>query len=90
MIGTWISSARMGEGFFWKMDSWMEIVFVWLMRRRKRAAREVHKRSDFVKRVHGLRAKLFAKKRHAEKVQMKKTYDPSLSLSLFVHSLSLD
>jgi len=32
----------------------------------------VHKRSQFAQKVHGLRAKLYAKKRHAEKVEMKK------------------
>jgi len=40
---------------------------------RKKAAREVHKRSEFAKKVHGLRAKLYNKKRHTEKIQMKKT-----------------
>jgi hypothetical protein len=34
----------------------------------------VHKRSEFAQKVHGLRAKLYAKKRHAEKVEMKKKY----------------
>lgn len=33
-----------------------------------------HKRSEFAQKVHGLRAKLYAKKRHAEKVEMKKKY----------------
>jgi len=41
-------------------------------RLRKREAREVHERSKYAKKVHGLRAKLYHKKRHAEKVQMKK------------------
>ncbi|KAI8049201.1 30S ribosomal protein S8e [Syncephalis plumigaleata] len=40
---------------------------------RKRAARQVHKNSQFAQKVHGLRAKLHNKKRHAEKIQMKKT-----------------
>ncbi|ELR22989.1 ribosomal protein S8e, putative [Acanthamoeba castellanii str. Neff] len=39
---------------------------------RKKEARMVHKRSEFAQKVHGLRAKLYAKKRHAEKVEMKK------------------
>lgn len=41
-------------------------------RKRKRAARLVHKRSAFAKKIHGLKAKLFHKKRHSEKVAMKK------------------
>lgn len=41
-------------------------------RMRKREARMPHKRAEFAKKVHGLRAKLFHKKRHAEKVEMKK------------------
>ena len=41
--------------------------------RRKRAAREAHSAATFAKTVHGLRAKLYNKKRHAEKIQMKKT-----------------
>jgi ribosome biogenesis protein NSA2 len=40
---------------------------------RKKEAREVHRRSMFAKRVHGLRAKLYSRKRFAEKVAMKKT-----------------
>jgi ribosome biogenesis protein NSA2 len=32
-----------------------------------------HKASEFAQKVHGLRAKLYHKKRHDEKVQMKKT-----------------
>lgn len=40
--------------------------------RRKRIAREGHKQSKDAKKLHGLRAKLYAKKRHAEKIQMKK------------------
>lgn len=42
-------------------------------RKRKREARGVHKASRFAQRVHGLRAKLYNKKRFNEKVQMKKT-----------------
>jgi hypothetical protein len=41
--------------------------------RRKKEAREVHERAEHAKKLHGLRAKLYNKKRHAEKVQMKKT-----------------
>jgi len=39
---------------------------------RKKEARAAHKRSEFAQKVHGLRAKLYHKKRHAEKIQMKK------------------
>eukprot|EP01135_Chromosphaera_perkinsii_P004604 Nk52_evm4s291 gene=Nk52_evmTU4s291 len=42
-------------------------------RKRKKEAREVHKRAEYAKKVHGLKAKLYSKKRHAEKVEMKKT-----------------
>jgi len=42
-------------------------------RERKKEARSAHKRAEFEKKVHGLRAKLYHKKRHAEKVEMKKT-----------------
>ena len=42
-------------------------------RRRKREARSVHKKAEFAQKVHGLRAKLYNKQRHAEKIQMKKT-----------------
>ena len=42
--------------------------------RRKKEARSVHKRSEFAQKVHGLRAKLYNKQRHNEKIQMKKTY----------------
>ena len=40
---------------------------------RKKEAREPHKRSQFAKKVHGLRAKLYSKKRYKEKATMKKT-----------------
>ncbi|BFZ62260.1 Ribosome bioproteinsis protein [Saitoella coloradoensis] len=40
---------------------------------RKRAARSVHKQSEYAQKVHGLAAKLHQKKRHIEKIQMKKT-----------------
>jgi len=42
-------------------------------KKRKKEAREVHRRSQFAQKVRGLRAKLFNKKRYAEKAQMKKT-----------------
>ena len=42
-------------------------------RTRKKKAREVHERSEYAQKVHGLKAKLYHKKRHSEKVQMKKT-----------------
>jgi len=42
-------------------------------RLRKRQAREAHKTSDKAKKLRGLKAKMFNKKRHNEKVQMKKT-----------------
>eukprot|EP01006_Ploeotia_vitrea_P038889 TRINITY_DN66285_c7_g6_i1.p2 TRINITY_DN66285_c7_g6~~TRINITY_DN66285_c7_g6_i1.p2 ORF type:complete len:270 (-),score=130.47 TRINITY_DN66285_c7_g6_i1:138-920(-) len=42
-------------------------------RKRKREARLVHKRAKFAQKTHGLRAKLFAQKRHKEKATMKKT-----------------
>lgn len=42
-------------------------------RERKKEAREVHRRSKFAQKVHGLRAKLYNKKRFKEKVEMKKT-----------------
>jgi len=41
--------------------------------KRKKEARIVHKRSEFAKKVHGLKAKLLNKKRYQEKVTMKKT-----------------
>lgn len=41
-------------------------------RKRKRLAREGHKESQNAQKLHGLRAKLYQKKRHAEKIQMKK------------------
>ena len=42
-------------------------------RKRKKAAREVHTRSKYAKKTLGLKGKMFAKKRHQEKVSMKKT-----------------
>ncbi|MCJ1374473.1 Ribosome biogenesis protein [Loxospora ochrophaea] len=41
-------------------------------RARKRVAREGHKQSQDAQKLHGLRAKLYQKKRHAQKIQMKK------------------
>jgi hypothetical protein len=41
--------------------------------RRKREARQVHERSATAQKLHGFKAKLFNKKRHNEKIQMKKT-----------------
>lgn len=46
----------------------------WSTYRRKREAREVHKNSQYAQKVIGLKAKLLNKKRHSEKIQMKKTY----------------
>ncbi|CEP09255.1 hypothetical protein [Parasitella parasitica] len=42
-------------------------------RKRKREARQAHKASQYAQKVHGLKAKMLNKKRHAEKIQMKKT-----------------
>ncbi len=42
-------------------------------RQRKKQAREVHKRSAYAQKALGLKGKMFAKKRHQEKAQMKKT-----------------
>mmetsp|Transcript_6852 Transcript_6852/g.25282 ORF Transcript_6852/g.25282 Transcript_6852/m.25282 type:complete len:261 (+) Transcript_6852:170-952(+) len=42
-------------------------------KKRKRLAREPHKQSAIAQKLTGLRAKMYAKKRHAEKVTMKKT-----------------
>mmetsp|Transcript_11989 Transcript_11989/g.21500 ORF Transcript_11989/g.21500 Transcript_11989/m.21500 type:complete len:261 (-) Transcript_11989:850-1632(-) len=42
-------------------------------RMRKKEAREVHKRSQYAQKAIGLKGKMFAKKRHAEKILMKKT-----------------
>lgn len=41
-------------------------------RKRKRLARESHKVSENAQKFTGLRAKLFQKKRHAQKIAMKK------------------
>ncbi|KAI8872333.1 30S ribosomal protein S8e [Ramicandelaber brevisporus] len=42
-------------------------------RKRKREAREAHKSAAFAQKVHGIKAKLLNKKRHNEKIQLKKT-----------------
>ena len=42
-------------------------------KRRKKEAREVHKRAEYARNAIGLKGKMFAKKRHAEKALMKKT-----------------
>ncbi|KNE72809.1 hypothetical protein AMAG_16917 [Allomyces macrogynus ATCC 38327] len=42
-------------------------------RMRKREARSVHKNSATAQKLHGLKAKLHNKKRHTEKIEMKKT-----------------
>lgn len=42
-------------------------------KKRKKEAREVHKRSQFAQKVRGLKSKIYTKKRHAEKASMKKT-----------------
>ncbi|KAL9683381.1 hypothetical protein QQ045_015203 [Rhodiola kirilowii] len=42
-------------------------------RKRKKEAREVHKRSAIAQKALGIKGKMFAKKRYAEKAQMKKT-----------------
>lgn len=42
-------------------------------RKRKKEAREVHKRAEYARKAIGLKGKLYAKKRHNEKAQMKKT-----------------
>jgi len=41
-------------------------------RARKKEGRQVHERSAFAQKVSGLKAKLYHKKRHSEKVEMKK------------------
>lgn len=42
-------------------------------KKRKKEAREVHERAAYAQKAIGLKGKMFAKKRHREKVQMKKT-----------------
>jgi ribosome biogenesis protein NSA2 len=48
-----------------RLDHWEKL--------RKKQAREGHRRSAFAQKVHGLRAKLYAKKRFQEKAEMKRT-----------------
>lgn len=43
-------------------------------RKRKKESREAHERSHKAKKLIGLKAKLYHKQRHAEKIQMKKTW----------------
>ncbi|KAF8473453.1 ribosomal protein S8e/ribosomal biogenesis NSA2 [Kalaharituber pfeilii] len=42
-------------------------------KKRKKAAREGHRISKEAQSLHGFRAKMYAKKRHAEKIQLRKT-----------------
>lgn len=42
-------------------------------RKRKKESREAHERSHKARKMIGLKAKLYHKQRHAEKIQMKKT-----------------
>lgn len=42
-------------------------------KKRKKEARDVHKKSQYAQKVIGLKAKMYAKKRYAEKATMKKT-----------------
>ena len=42
--------------------------------RRKREARKAHEEAAKAKKLTGLKAKLYNKKRHNEKIQMKKTF----------------
>ena len=42
-------------------------------KKRKKEARSVHKRAAFAQKALGLQAKMYSKKRHAEKATMKKT-----------------
>ncbi|KAJ8625475.1 hypothetical protein MRB53_034005 [Persea americana] len=48
-------------------------------RKRKKEAREVHKRSAFAQKALGIKGKMFAKKRYAEKALMKRTFLATLS-----------
>jgi ribosome biogenesis protein NSA2 len=49
------------------------LFFLFTSRRRKREARAVHRQSAVAQKAFGLKAKLLHAKRHAEKVQLKKT-----------------
>ncbi len=56
-------------------------------RSRKKEAREVHRRSEIAQKLTGIRAKLYNKKRYAEKAEMKRTcvtLSFALSVSLAV------
>jgi hypothetical protein len=55
-------------------------VYAFSLFRRKRIARMPHKKSAQERVMHGLRAKLYHKKRHSEKIEMKKTYVHTYSL----------
>lgn len=41
-------------------------------KKRKREGREPHARAEYIRKLHGIKAKLYNKKRYAEKIQMKK------------------
>lgn len=49
-----------------------------LSSRRKREAREGHERSQYAQKVTGLKAKIYNKKRHTEKIEMKKKWGCSV------------
>lgn len=51
-------------------------------RKRKKDAREVHKRAAFAQKALGIKGKMFAKKRYQEKATMKKTYVSRFNFSL--------
>lgn len=53
----------------------MDIVWITMTQRERRKVEspEAHKRSKAAKRVTGVKAKLYLKQRHAEKIHMKKT-----------------
>ncbi|PVV00977.1 hypothetical protein BB560_004620 [Smittium megazygosporum] len=58
---------------------------------RKREARQVHKTAQFAQKVHGLKAKLYNKKRRNEKIQMKKTqaFIPYFCLLPFIYFIKM-
>lgn len=53
-------------------------------RKRKREARSVHKNAAKARDLRGIKAKLYNKKRHSEKIQMQKTYISDLSLRSYI------